>query len=99
MQLIIHAPGATTEEMNTATDAALTVFAGAGVEPWQAALGFFKRESWEHHGFAAEFEPSPEQLAAAEAWHEAQDAAKAACCRGWVPQRVPPGFILEVRRD
>lgn len=98
MQMIVHAPGATTYEMNAAIDAALTVFAGAGVEPWAAAVAFFKRESWEHHGFADEYEPSTQQMAAAEVWHEAQDAAKAACFRSWPADKVPSGWILEVRR-
>lgn len=74
--------------------AAQAVFDKAGVTPDEAATARFVVEAWDISGFVGK---APEaELAICTVWDEADEAAVAACCAGWDPDKVPRSADLEL---
>ena len=94
----ISIPGATSEELQRGVAAALKVFSDAGVHPFMAADGRFRREAWDIGGFQNS-DITDEQLAAAKVWDKADAGALEAACFGWDEARKPQSADLEIVHD
>lgn len=79
--LVVHAAGATTDEIARGLAAAQRVFDDAGVTPWRAAVALFDRDGWDIQEFR-EPAPSRETFQQAEVWMTAEAAAHEVCCAG-----------------
>lgn len=93
MTIILHVEGATPEALARGVAAAQAVFQAAKVTPWEAAQGVHARERWDISSVDDAFVASDEELAAATAWDDAEEAALKVCCDG---RAIPPGAHLEV---
>ncbi|RWP51366.1 hypothetical protein [Mesorhizobium sp.] len=85
--MIMNARGATPEEMKRGIEAAKAVLARAGMTGEEAASGAFAVEGWDDTGFPEDGEPTEAEYKAADVWHEANNAALAACCAGWPDEK------------
>lgn len=97
LQLIVRLKGATPEEIQRAGEAAMAVFAKAGVTPLDAAEASFAREGWDLSGFDPDYEDySAEQAEIAHLWDEAASAAARAGCVDWPAGAEPDRAELEI---
>lgn len=93
MKLAFLAPEATDEERTRGLMAAETFLQRAGISVQDAWQGLEARTAWGASGLAPLLEPDPVEVAAAEAWDNAVEAALMACYRS---RTVPWGAALQV---
>lgn len=96
MKLLLVAPHATDDERARGLVAAENFLRRAGISVQEARQGLEAREAWDASGLAPLLEPDPVEVAAAEAWDNASEAAMMACYRG---RTVPWGAALRVDCD
>lgn len=82
MELRINIEGATDEEQQRGVAAALDYLAAQGLQPAAALAAVHKRDRWSGCSFRHD-EPTDAEMAAADAWDEADRVAAQACCAGW----------------
>lgn len=82
MRLQFHAPGASDAEVGRGLAAALLFLSRAGISPEEAIAGDEARTAWGDSGLAPLHEPTPMEVAAAEALDGALESALMACYRG-----------------
>jgi hypothetical protein len=93
-KLVLHVPGAASEQLKRGLEAARRVFREEGATAWDAATAMFKRNAWD------ELDPDPVELTPHEdsishVWEAAEYAARIACC-GSI-EEVPPDSYLQIR--
>jgi hypothetical protein len=82
MRLQFRAPGASEAEAERGLAAALLFLSRAGISPEEAIAGDEARTAWGDSGLAPLHEPTPMEVAAAEALDGALESALMACYRG-----------------
>ena len=82
MELRIHIDGATEEEQARGIAAAWAHLQACGLDPATALAAVHKRDRWSGSSFRHD-EPTDADMAAADAWDEADRLAANACCAGW----------------
>lgn len=81
-RLDFYAPGATEEDRERGLAAAILFVQRAGICPLEALDGDQARAAWGDSGLAPLQQPTPEEVAAAEALDGALESALMACYRG-----------------
>ncbi|MCR5867508.1 MAG: hypothetical protein ACK4PH_28405 [Aquincola tertiaricarbonis] len=82
MELRVNIEGATEEEQQRGIRAALAYLAAHGLSADQALAAVHKRDRWSGCSFRHD-EPTDAEMAAADAWDEADRVAARACCADW----------------
>lgn len=95
-QLKFLAPGASLSDRERGLAAALLCLNQAGIRPEDAIAGVRARDAWGDSGLAPLHEPSSTDLAGAQAFDDALEAALMACYRG---RAAPLDAALELEDD
>lgn len=82
MELRVNIEGATAQEQARGIDAALAYLAAQGLSPQAALAAVHKRDRWSGCSFRHD-EPTDAEMAAADAWDEADRLAARVCCERW----------------
>lgn len=93
MKLRLLAPGATDLQCEKGEAAAAAFLARAGISAEDAKRGADARAVWGDSGMSPLMEPTPEDVAAADAWDNARESALMSCYRG---ANVPLGADLDL---
>lgn len=82
MELCVNIEGATAQEQARGIQAALAYLAAQGLTPAAALEAVRKRDRWSGSSFRHD-EPTDAEMAAADAWDEADRVAARSCCAHW----------------
>jgi hypothetical protein len=97
MRLIVTLDGATQEEVQKAGEAAMAVFAQAGVTPYDAAAAAFAREGWDLSEFDPEYDGyDGDDAAISDLWFKAAARAAEVGCAAWPVDKRLSAAVLEI---